>query len=98
MTGFRKKDFGFFEIAKIGKYVVEYDWISEISQSAQNISFTKKRLAFSKKKDIEIIKIAKSCKVAVECNWMIKIFKTFKICHFWKRMDAFFEKKTWNIL
>ena len=93
MTGFRKKDLEIFEIAKIGKYVVEYDWNSKISQSAQNISFIKKEIGFFKKKDLEIIKIAKSRKVAVECNWKMKIFKTFKICHFWKRIDSFYEKK-----
>ena len=90
------KDLEFFEKAEIGKNAVEYDWKSKISQSAQNISFIKKRLVFSKKKDFEVIKTAKSRKVAVECNWKIKIFKPFKICHFWKRIDAFYGKKTWN--
>ena len=42
-TGFRKKDLEFCEIVKIGKYVVEYDWNSKISQSNQKLSFLKRK-------------------------------------------------------
>ena len=91
-TGFRKKDLEFFKIARIGKYVVEYDWISKISQSAQNISFIKNR-SVSWKKNFKSSKNAESSKVAVECNWKIEIFKTFKKCQIWKRIDAFYEKQ-----
>ena len=63
MTGFRKKDLDFFEIAKIGKYVVEYDWKSKISQSAQNIIFLEKRLIFSRKKTLKLLKLQKAAKL-----------------------------------
>ena len=86
------KDVEFFKIAKIGKYIVEYDWICKISQSAQNISFIMIR-SVSWKKNFRNSKIAESSKVAVECNWKIEIFKTFKICQLWKRIDAFYERK-----
>ena len=63
MTGFRKKDLEIFEIAKIGKYVVEYDWNSKISQSAQNISFIKKEIGFFKKKTLKLLKLQKAAKL-----------------------------------
>ena len=40
-SAFPKKDLEKFKIAKIGKYVVECDWNSKISQSAQKLGFFK---------------------------------------------------------
>ena len=67
----------FLKTDKIGRFDVECDWNSKISQNFRKLGFLLEKMGFPKK-TLKFLKMARCIKFARECNCKSKISQNFQ--------------------